>query len=193
MDSFMDIKTFYSFYVNFILFLKLILLEYSWCTIDFCCIAKWTVTHTPICMCVCVCVCVYVYIHIHFFRESIHIQVITKYWAVSPVLYGRFLLLTCFVYINPNLPINLSPLSPLGLPGRSSGKSICLPVQEMQENVGLISGLRRSPGVGNSNLPLYSFPGTFHGQWSLVGYSPWGHKKWTPMSMHTHTHIISPW
>ena len=40
-----------------------------------------------------------------------------------------------------------------------------------------IPGLGRSPGVGNG-IPLqYSWPGKFHGQRSLAGYSPWAHKK----------------
>ena len=33
-----------------------------------------------------------------------------------------------------------------------------------------------SPGEGNGNLPQYILPGEFHGQRSLVGYSPWSHK-----------------
>ena len=39
-------------------------------------------------------------------------------------------------------------------------------------DVDLIPGSGRSPGGGNGN-PL---PGKFHGQRSLAGYSPWGHK-----------------
>ena len=34
-----------------------------------------------------------------------------------------------------------------------------------------------SPGVGNGNtLPVFLLR-KFHGQWSLVGYSPWSHKE----------------
>ena len=40
-----------------------------------------------------------------------------------------------------------------------------------------ISGLGRSPGGGNGNPLQYSFPGKFHGQTSLVGYSPRGCKE----------------
>ena len=36
-------------------------------------------------------------------------------------------------------------------------------------DVGLIPGSGRSPGGGHGN--------PFHGQRSLVGYSPWGHKE----------------
>ena len=39
----------------------------------------------------------------------------------------------------------------------------------------LIPGSGRSPGGGNCT-PI-SLPGEFHGQGSLVGYSPWGHKE----------------
>ena len=49
---------------------------------------------------------------------------------------------------------------------------------------GSIPGSGRSPGVGNGNLLQYSFffppiflPGKFHGQRSLVGYSPWDCKE----------------
>ena len=32
------------------------------------------------------------------------------------------------------------------------------------------------PGEWNGNPLQYSLPGDLHGQRSLVGYSPWGHK-----------------
>ena len=38
-----------------------------------------------------------------------------------------------------------------------------------------IPGLGRYPGGGNAN-PLQFLPGESHGQMSLDGYSPWGHK-----------------
>ena len=40
-----------------------------------------------------------------------------------------------------------------------------------------IPGSGRSPGEGNGNPLQYSCHGTFHGQRSLVGYSPWGCKE----------------
>ena len=44
-------------------------------------------------------------------------------------------------------------------------------------DLGSIPGLGRSPGEGR-RLPTPSFlHGQFHGQRSLVGYSPWGHKE----------------
>ena len=59
----------------------------------------------------------------------------------------------------------------LSFPGGSDG-------QESACNSGgsvSIPGSGRSPGEGNGN-PLF-LPGTFHGQRSLEGYSPWGHKE----------------
>ena len=40
-------------------------------------------------------------------------------------------------------------------------------------DMGSIPGLGRSPGKGNGNPLQYSC----HGQRSLAGYSPWGHKE----------------
>ena len=56
-----------------------------------------------------------------------------------------------------------------------------LVVKNLPANVaryaGLIPGLRRSPGEGNSNpLPVF-LPEKCHGQRRLSGYSPWGCKK----------------
>ena len=57
-----------------------------------------------------------------------------------------------------------------GFPGGSAGKeSAC-----NAGDPGLIPGLGRSPGEGNTPAFL---PGEFHGQRSLMGYSPWGHKE----------------
>ena len=40
-----------------------------------------------------------------------------------------------------------------------------------------IPGLGRSSrGENSNNIPVF-LPGKFHGQMSLVGYSPWGHKE----------------
>ena len=44
-------------------------------------------------------------------------------------------------------------------------------------DAGLIPGLGRSPGGGRGNPLQYSFLEDPHGQRSLVGYSPWGHKE----------------
>ena len=44
----------------------------------------------------------------------------------------------------------------------------------------------RFPGAGNGNPLQNFFPGKFHGQRSLVGYSPWGRKE-SDKTAHTHT------
>ena len=44
-------------------------------------------------------------------------------------------------------------------------------------DVGLIPGSGKSPGRRKwQPIPVF-LPGEFHGQRSLVGYSPWGHKE----------------
>ena len=64
-------------------------------------------------------------------------------------------------------------MSPLGFSGGSDRKeSTC-----SAEDVGSISGLGRSPGGGHGNPLQYSCLENPHGQRSLVGYSPWGHKE----------------
>ena len=45
------------------------------------------------------------------------------------------------------------------------------------EDAGLIPGQGRSPGGGHGNPLQYPCLENPHGQRSLVGYSPWGHKK----------------
>ena len=44
------------------------------------------------------------------------------------------------------------------------------------EDLGFIPGLGRSPGGGHGKPLRYSCLENPHGQRSLVGYSPWGHK-----------------
>ena len=51
---------------------------------------------------------------------------------------------------------------------------------------GSIPRWRRASGVGNGNPIQYSWPGKSHGQRSLTGNSPWGHKE-SDMTEHTFT------
>ena len=54
----------------------------------------------------------------------------------------------------------------------------CLPMQEKKEKKGSIPGSGRSPGGGHGNpLQAAFMPGESHGQRSLAGYSPRGHKE----------------
>ena len=61
----------------------------------------------------------------------------------------------------------------MGLPGGSDGKESAFSVGDL----GLIPGLGRSPGEGHGSPLQYSCLNNPHGQRSLVGYSPWGHKE----------------
>ena len=45
------------------------------------------------------------------------------------------------------------------------------------------------PGLGRSPRDLRFLPGKSHGQRSLMGYSPWGHKE-SDMTEHTQTHPL---
>ena len=60
-----------------------------------------------------------------------------------------------------------------GFPGGSDGKESACNVG----NLGAVPGLGRSPGGGHGNPFQYSFLENPHGQRSLAGYSPWGHKE----------------
>ena len=55
----------------------------------------------------------------------------------------------------------------------------------------LIPGSRRSPGGGKWQPTPAFLPGKSHGQRSLVGYSPWGHKE-SDMTATKHTHKTAP-
>ena len=61
----------------------------------------------------------------------------------------------------------------LGFPGGSDGKKSACNVGDL----GWIPGLGRSPGGGHGNPLLCSCLENPHGQRSLAGYSPWGHKE----------------
>ena len=61
----------------------------------------------------------------------------------------------------------------MGFPGGSVGKESSCSV----EDLGSIPGLGRSPGGGHGNPLQYSCLENPHGQRSLEGCSPWGHKE----------------
>ena len=71
-----------------------------------------------------------------------------------------------------------------GLPAWLSGKRICLPVQEAWV-LSLKSGRYPAWGDVNPFHPVF-LPVKCHGQRSLAGYSPWGHKEMDMCSMHAH-------
>ena len=61
----------------------------------------------------------------------------------------------------------------MGFPGGSVGKESACNVRDL----GSIPGLGRSLGGGHGNPPQYSCLENPHGQRSLVGYSPWCHRR----------------
>ena len=69
-----------------------------------------------------------------------------------------------------------------GFPGGSEVKASACNVGDL----GSIPGSGRSPGEGNSNPK----PGESHGQKSLVGYSPQGHKE-SGTTEQLHFHFLS--
>ena len=60
----------------------------------------------------------------------------------------------------------------LDFPGSDGKESAC-----NVGDLGLIPGLGRTPGGGHGNALQYSCLENPHGQRSLAGYSPWGHKE----------------
>ena len=67
---------------------------------------------------------------------------------------------------------SLSVSLPMGFPGGSDGKRICL-----KGDLGFMPGLWRSPKGGHGNPLQYSCLENPHGQRSLVGYRPQGRKE----------------
>ena len=61
----------------------------------------------------------------------------------------------------------------MGFPDGSDSKESARNVEDQ----GLIPGLGGSPGGGHGNPLQYSCLENPHGQRSLAGYSPWGHKE----------------
>ena len=55
---------------------------------------------------------------------------------------------------------------------------------------GLIPGSGRSPGGGNGNPLQYSRLENPHGERSLAGYSPGGHKELDTMEVTEHAHTL---
>ena len=72
----------------------------------------------------------------------------------------------------------------LGFPSGSDGKEAACNVRDQSS----ISGSGRFPGEGNGNPTSVFLPGEFHGQRSLVSYSPWSHKELDTTERHSYTH-----
>ena len=61
----------------------------------------------------------------------------------------------------------------MGFPGGLDGKEFACNAGDL----GSVPGLGRSPEEGKWLPTPVFFPGEFHGQRSLAGYSLWGHKE----------------
>ena len=78
-------------------------------------------------------------------------------------------------------------LSNCGFPDGSVVKNLPANAGDTRD-AGLIPWSGRSPGGGNGN-PVF-LPGKFHGQGSLVGYSPWCHKEMDTTGQRILTNVI---
>ena len=91
--------------------------------------------------------------------------------------------------INLSLPWRRDRLTTpvlLGFPGGSVSKEQACD----SRNLGSVPRLGRSPGGGHDNPLQYSCLENSHGQRSLAGYSPWGHKELdTTEQLNTAQHI----
>ena len=72
----------------------------------------------------------------------------------------------------------------LGFPCGSAGKESACTAGDL----GSIPVLGRCPGGRHSNPLQYSYLENLHGQRSLVGYSPWGHKEYDMTERLSFTH-----
>ena len=81
--------------------------------------------------------------------------------------------LLCYFYLWTSIEIN-TILDPLWFYTTSLVAQMVKASAYNVGDLGLIPGSGRSPGEENGN-PL--LPGKSHGQRSLAGYSPWGHKE----------------
>ena len=77
-----------------------------------------------------------------------------------------------FKYVTINFIVTYLNIS-LGFSCGSDGKESIYNVGDL----GSIPGLGRSPGEGHGDPLQYSCLENLHGQRSLAGYSPWGHKE----------------
>ena len=63
-----------------------------------------------------------------------------------------------------------------GFPGGAVVKNLPTNAGDARD-MGSIPGLGRSPGLGSGNPLQYILSGKSHGQRSLAGHGPWGHKR----------------
>ena len=106
--------------------------------------------------------------------ELFHLHLI-NYWFYICHLIICLLFVLCS-FLSPSLPsfglITYFLFFPLGFPGGSDGKESACNAGDL----GSISGLGNPLEEGRPPIPVFLL-GEFHGQRSLAGYSPWGHKE----------------
>jgi len=76
--------------------------------------------------------------------------------------------------------------SQMGFPGGLAGKQSTCNAGDARD-AGLIPGLGRSPGGRTWQPSPVILPGESHGQGSLTGYGPWGHKESDMTEVTEHT------
>ena len=77
----------------------------------------------------------------------------------------------------------------VGFPGGSDGKESACDAGDP----GLIPSQGRCPREGNGREDSIFLPGEFHGQRSLVGYSPWGCKQSDISYLANRRLVLSVW
>ena len=76
----------------------------------------------------------------------------------------------------------------MGFPGGISGKELACQCRRHKRR-GFNPWVRKIPWSREWQPTLIFLLRKFHGQWSLVGYSPWGLEEWDTTELaHTHTH-----
>ena len=125
----------------------------------------------------------------------------TFFQSLSPssrggLLSGSLCSLLFFCFINCYFTLEYSWLR--GFPGGSVGKEPACNAGDAGD-MGSIPGVRKIPWRRAwQPIPVF-LPGEFHGQRSLAGYSPWGHKesdltevwlRWLSTQAHTRAHTV---
>ena len=123
-----------------------------------------------------------------FSNESVLCIRWSKYWSFS------FSISSCHEY-SGLISFRVNWLDLLAVQGTSGKVQVVLVVKNLPakagdaRDAGLISGSGRSPGSRKWQTTPVFLPGKFHGQKSLVGCRPWGHKESDTTehnSKHTH-------
>ena len=105
-------------------------------------------------------------------------------WEYSGKLGGAATYQEIYKYFNI-----LTTIMTVGFPGGLISKESACDIGDL----GSIPGLERSPGGGHSNPLQYSCLENPHGQRSLVGYSPWGHKESDTTERLSTAHDCTSW